>query len=93
MSLGITIKANTFLEQWSLRIYTGGVHYLKSAFIGGIRHFAFSQIESVLLSDRGELSFQVGNEVFSIPVKLRNPNHKMAIDWLAYGARMGFLNI
>jgi len=89
----LTIKANTFIEQRQLGVDAAGVYYRKTAFLGGSQYFRHQQIDCVTLSDKGMLAFQVGNEVFSIPVRPYDARHQAVIEALVRGARFGHLGV
>ncbi len=84
MSLKIT--NNSLLEKHFLVLESDGLSFYHGALLGA-RRFRFNQIESVLLSSKHLLSFQVGNEVFSIPTKPENLAHQNAISFLLQQVR------
>jgi len=85
--MSLIIKANTFATKRHVEVIAGMVIYYEAAFIGGKKKFPFGQVEHVLLSPAGVLSFQVGSEVFSIPTRSDNEVHRMAISALVQGVR------
>lgn len=85
--MALKIKASTLFEACTLEILPTGVKYLKTALVGGKRVVAFSQIDCVLLSTSGLLSFQVGSEVFKIQTKPDDPKHNQVIEALVKGVR------
>jgi hypothetical protein len=84
MSLKIT--NNSLFEKHFLVVDSSGVKFYNGALLGA-RRFRFHQIECLLLSSNNLLSFQVGNEVFSIPTKPGNSKHTDAINFLVHEVR------
>ncbi len=74
------IQTITGFDIDSLDVDTTGVSYLKGGLSSKKRHFAFSEIEYVLLSPGGLLAFQVGDEVFSIQTKPNDTNDRQAVE-------------
>ncbi len=85
MSLKIT--ANSLLTKHFLMVDSGGVKFYDGTGFSGARRFRFSQIECVLMAPNHRLSFQVGQEVFSIPTKPGDPKHQSVIDFLLQEVR------
>lgn len=83
--MGLKIKANSFAMNRWLEVVPHGVVFCETAAFGGKREFEFREIECVLISSEGVLSFQVGNEIFSLPVK--QEKHREVIDALLNGVR------
>ena len=83
MSLKIT--NGSLFEKHFLTVDSDGVKFNSPAV--GARRFRFNQIETMLLSPTHVFSFQVGNEVFSIPTKPENANHRNTIDFLVQEVR------
>jgi hypothetical protein len=83
--MSLTIKANTFATQRYLQITPTGVVFCETAFTGGKRTFRFQEIDNVLMSTENVLSFQVGQEVFSLPVKPTNSKHQETINAMIQG--------
>ena len=84
--MSFKITNNSLLEKHFLEVNSDGVRFYYGALLGA-RRFRFGQIDSVLLSFNNKLSFQVGNEVFSIPFKPDDPKHKNVIDFLVQEVR------
>lgn len=82
----LKISQSSFLTKSFLIVTDKGVKYCESSMFGS-RRARFHQIEYVLLSPENKLSLQVGNEVFSIPVKPGNPRHQAAMDALLQNVR------
>jgi hypothetical protein len=85
MSLKIT--ANSLLTKHFLMVDSGGVKFYDGTGFSGARRFRFGQIECVLMAPDHKLSFQVGQEVFSIPTKPGDPKHQNVIDFLLHEVR------
>jgi hypothetical protein len=84
--MSFKIKNNSLFQQHYLVVDSSGLKFYNGQMLGAKR-FRFAQIESVLLSTDHTLSFQVGNEVFSIPTKPDNSDHKNVIDFLVQEVR------
>jgi len=80
--MALKIKASDLITQRYLVVDSSGVEFKETAFVGGRRRFAFHEIDCVMLSTEGALSFQVGREVFSIRTKRDNRKHQEVIDTL-----------
>lgn len=78
--MGLTIKANTFLTQRYLTVAAEGIVYCETG--GGKRKFRFEQIFCVCMSSDNVLSFQVGQEVFTLKVKPHKRKHQEVISSL-----------
>jgi len=85
--MALKITSNTLLTARSLSLDSRGVEFRESAFVGGVRRFAFRDITCVLLSPDNVLSFQVDDVVCSIPVKPDKPAHKNVIETLIQSVR------
>ena len=81
------IRASSFFVKRYLKVTDQGVDFMETAATGGRKRFNFGQIEFILLSPAQVLSFQVGNEVFSIQTNPNKPKHVAAIRELL--ARVG----
>lgn len=77
--MALKIGANTFFTQRYLKVYDWGVKYVESAVFGGGRKFFWGQIDYLLMSPTDDLSFQAGNEVFTIPIKPKKFKHQQAL--------------
>lgn len=84
MSLKITNRS--FLSSHILSVDSGGVKFASETSLGAKR-FRFHQIECVLMSPDHKLSFQVGREVFTIPIQPDNPKHQNVIACLLQEVR------
>ena len=80
--MALKIAVRSFLAKHYLIVDAGGVKYYDGTGFGSTRKFPFNRIECVLMSSDNKLSFQVGNEVFSIPIKPGNAKHQAVIDAL-----------
>ena len=76
------IKANSAFVHRYLHVKSTGVVFRETAALGGTRRFRFDQIDAILMSPDHVLSFQVGNEVFSLPTRPGKKAHQAAIDEL-----------
>lgn len=79
------IKANTFFMQRYMDVDDFGVTFCETAITGGKRRFRFEEIECVCISPEDLLSFQVGTEVFSLPIKQNKRKHQEAVSALISG--------
>ena len=77
--MALTIHASSLFVKRYLTVKDDGVVYMETAVLGGRRKFAYGQIDHVLLSQNNVLSFQVGNEVFSLQTKPGKAKHQLAI--------------
>ena len=77
--MALKIKASDLLTNRYLLLQSDGVKFHETKFIGGTRHFRFHEILCVLLSPDNQLSFQVGQEVFTLAVKPDNKKHQAVI--------------
>ncbi len=85
--MSLKIAASSLITKHYLMVEAEGVKFCEIAAFGGPKRFPFSRIECVLISPDHKLSFQVGNEVFSIGTKPGNPKHLAVIDALLEGVR------
>jgi hypothetical protein len=83
--MSFEISNNSLLQKHYLTVDSSGLGFCNPAV--GARRFRFYEIESVLLSPDHTLSFQVGNEVFSIPTQPDNADHMNVIDFLLQEVR------
>ena len=75
----LKISASSLLKNHYLTLDSGGVKYYESAGIGGAKRFGFSDIACVLLALDNTLSFQVGDQVYSIATDPNNHKHQALI--------------
>jgi hypothetical protein len=80
--MSLKIKANSLTTQRYLEVDSGGVVFCETALAGGRRRFQFHQIDLVLMSPDNHLSFQVGLEVFRLPIKPNKKAHQDVINAL-----------
>jgi hypothetical protein len=78
----LKITSGSLFMKYYLIVDAQGVKFYESAALGSAKRFQFSQIKSVLMAPDHRLSFQVGNEVFSIPTQPDKAKHQAAIDAL-----------
>lgn len=74
------IKASTLFERRFLELTDAGVRFCDSPISSAGRKFRFDDVRGIVLSMDDILSFQVGEEVFSIQVKPGDGRHLEAID-------------
>jgi hypothetical protein len=79
------IKASSFAVNRYLEVHSSGVIFCETAALGGRRTFTYQQIDCVLLSPASVLSFQVGTEVFSLPINQGKAEHRQAVEALLAG--------
>jgi hypothetical protein len=78
----LKISASSLFKNHYLKLDSGGVKFYESAAIGGAKRFRFSEILCILMSPDNTLSFQVGQEVFSIKTNPANTKHQTVINTL-----------
>lgn len=83
--MALKIDSSNLFARKYLKLRRDGIQFLGDAGIGFARNFTFRQIDYVLLSSDGVLSFQVGAEVFSIETRPDKPRHQEAIAALLDG--------
>jgi hypothetical protein len=81
-SMAAVIRASTFATKRYLKVTDWGVDFLETALVGGRKKFSFGQIDYILISADNILSFQVGQQVFSIQTKPGKAAHQAAINHL-----------
>src|SRR5712672_1087055 len=78
--MDLKIKASRLCTRHTLEVHSKGVTFCETAGLGsGVRKFGFAQIDFILMSPADVLTFQVGREIFSIPVKPTNKIHQRVI--------------
>jgi hypothetical protein len=82
-----TIKANRFFVSHFLTVENDGITFQNTSVAPAKRHFTFPQIACVLMSPEHILSFQVEDEIFTIPVSPENAQHKDTMDALVNGLK------
>lgn len=83
--MSFQITNNSLFQKHYLAVDSAGLRFCNPTF--GDRRFRFHQIDCVLLSPDNTLSFQVENEVFSIPTKPDEADHRNVIDFLLQEVR------
>lgn len=83
----LKITASSLFTKHFLIVDSGGVKFYDGTGFSGAKRFPFNRIECVLMASNHKLSFQVGNEVFSIPTKPGNAKHQAAINTLLQEVR------
>jgi hypothetical protein len=77
--MALKINAGDLFTNRYLLVESDGVKFCESSLGGGVRRFRFHEIFCVLISPEHKLSFQVGQEVFTIPTKPENAKHQTVI--------------
>lgn len=90
--MSLKISASTLITKHYLTVDSAGVNFMEAAGFSSVRRFAFSRIECVMMSADHKLSFQVGNEVFSIPTRPENAGHQAVINTLLQEVRRSATN-
>ena len=85
--MALLICVDTFFTRHRLSVDVAGVTHLRGL-VGGRRRFSFHEIDCVLMSSRRVLSFQVGDEVFSIPTDATDAEHQETIRTLVSSVRL-----
>lgn len=85
--MALKIDASSLVSRHYLIVNSDGVKYFEGALGIAARSFRFGQIECVLMSADHKLSFQVGQEVFTIPTKPENAKHQQVISTLVQELR------
>lgn len=79
MAFRMKIKANNLLQNRYMYIDDHGVEFCETALISGKQHFSYSEVDYIFISKTDELTFQVRDEVFTLPIKPRNQQHQAFI--------------
>lgn len=79
--MSFRISNNSLMQKHYLEVDSSGLNFFYGT-LSGARRFRFHEIDAVLLSSNHTLSFQVGNEVFTIPTKPDDADHRNVIDFL-----------
>jgi len=82
------ISVNSLFVKHYLVVTDKGVKFYEGAIFASTRRFRFDEISCVLMAPDNQLSFQVRNEVFSIPSNPRKPKHQAAVDALVKGVEL-----
>ena len=85
--MSLKIAASSLFTKHFLLVDSGGVKFYDGTGFSGAKRFQFGQIECVLMSPDNKLSFQVGNEVSTIPTKSDNAKHQTVINTLLQEVR------
>ena len=85
--MALVIKASGLFTAKGLRVNPDSVVYSESTLFGTRKKFAFAQIDRVLMSSQFVLSFQVGQEVFSIQTNPGKGRHQDVIAALLSSVR------
>ena len=85
--MALKINASSWFVSQYLVVESEGVKYRETAIAGGLRRFRFEEILCVLLAPDNRLSFQVGEEVFTIQTQPKNKKHQAVIAALVEGVQ------
>jgi len=77
--VNLKINASNLVTRHYLEISDRGVEYCETVSVGGVRRFRFDQIAAILRGVNSVLSFQVGHEIFKIPIQADNAMHRAAV--------------
>lgn len=77
--MSYTIDASNLLTRRYMRFDPTSVAICESTVASDERAIAYGQIDAILLSPDGMLSFQVGRNVFKIQTKPEDAGHQQAI--------------
>ncbi len=77
----LKIDASSLFSHHYLKLGKSNISYYEGTFLGS-RSFRFDQIDAVLVSPTNVLSFQVGQEVFSIQMNPAKPRHQATLEAL-----------
>jgi hypothetical protein len=83
--MALKISSSGLFHRHYLVLKRDGIKYFENGMIFGARRFRFHDISCVLMSPDNVLSFQAGNEVFSILTKPEKARHQEAIAALLAG--------
>ena len=83
----LKIRHRSFAENRMLEVNETGVVFTEASGFSKTRKFRFDEILCVLLSPENLLSFQVGADVFTVPTKPDDLEHRAVIKALVAGAR------
>ena len=75
----LKISINSLLKKQFLVVESDGVKFYDGTGFSGAKRYRFRDILCVLLGPDHTLSFQVGQEVFSIPTKPDDKTHQEVI--------------
>jgi hypothetical protein len=81
------IKASTLIERRYLELEEAGVRFCSSAISSAGRRFRFDDVRGIVVSMDDVLSFQVGEEVFSVPTKPGDAAHAEVVDLFVRAVR------
>jgi hypothetical protein len=80
----LKIKASNLVKHHYLVVKSDGVKFCETSFGGSVRRFRFHEIDCILLAPDHKLSFQVRQEVFTIPTKPADKKHQAVIATLVH---------
>ena len=77
--MALRITDSSLLEKRYLEVASDGVIFYEATLLSGKRRFRYDEVENILMSPEGKLSFQVRQEVFSIATNRGNQKHEEVI--------------
>lgn len=83
----LKIDASSLLQRHYLIVSDKGVQFYEGSGFSSVRRFKFNDILCVLRAPNNLLSFQVGQEIFTIQTKPGNAKHEAAIAALLQALR------
>lgn len=83
----LKINASNLFTHHYLMVHPEGVRFCEAILGGGVKRFRFDQIVCVLMTPESVLCFQVGEQIFKIPVKPSNKTHQATLDALLAGVQ------
>jgi hypothetical protein len=77
--MSLKINAGSLLASRYLKVQEKGIVFCNTDLFGS-KKFQFEQIDFIYFSPKSVLSFQVGREVFSIPIQSHKKEHNEAMN-------------
>jgi hypothetical protein len=81
--MGVRIVASAGGIERELTLDDDGILLRSPSVAGGTRRFPLASVDCLLLSTKGVLTFQVGSEVFAVPLRKDDREHQAAVAALA----------
>ena len=85
--MALKIDASSLLAKQYLKVESDGIKYVQASLGGSTRRFRYHEIACILLSESNVLSFQVGEEVFSIQTRPDKTKHLEVISTFVHEVR------
>lgn len=83
--MAVKIDASNLFSRNYLLLKRDGIKFYENSMLWGARSFRFREIGCVLMAPDHKLSFQAGNDVYSIQTKPGSAKHQTAIAALLAG--------